>query len=84
MSKKIMESGIVGLIKSSKIIQVGIFVIMMALAYAIFDGSHISIWGFEVNASESMVEEVSMEEWDELPINHDTVWLDTFIHQEKQ
>lgn len=54
-----------GLIKSSILLQVGIFLVLLALAFAIYNGANISLWGFEVKNKE--VEEVTPEEWDNLP-----------------
>ena len=57
--------GVWGLIKSSTILQVGIFLVLLAISFAIYNGANISLWGLEVNNKE--VEEVTPEEWDALP-----------------
>ena len=62
---KTKSKGLLGLIKSSIILQLGIFVVLLSIAFAIYNGANISLWGLEVNNNE--VEEVTAEEWDEIP-----------------
>ena len=44
------KSGIVELIKSSKILQIGIFFILLSISVAIFSGEKVSVLGLELGS----------------------------------
>ena len=53
--------GMWGLIKSSTILQVGIFLVLLAISFAIYNGANISLWGLEVNNKEEFDDSIPSE-----------------------